>query len=121
MTAWFLSLILFICLIATNYLWRKKYHLLSSLDKKKDESKRPSRLVKDLGMADMFANMPDGILVTNSKRKIDFANPAFCKMFELNEDPSYICIARKIEMLFSLFMYRNCNTSTSWNSNYPAP
>ena len=88
MTAWFLSLILFICLIATNYLWRQKYHLLSSIDKKKDDSKRPSRLVKDLGMADMFANMPDGILVTNSKRKIDFANPAFCKMFELNEDPS---------------------------------
>jgi len=32
--------------------------------------------------------MPDGILVTNAEGKIEFANPAFCSMFDLTDDPS---------------------------------
>lgn len=41
-----------------------------------------------LGMTEMFANMPDGILVTNTKGIIEYANPSFCLIFELSDDPS---------------------------------
>ena len=88
MTAWFLSLISLICLIAVHAYWRKKYILLLTKNTEFKGHEKHSRLVKDLGMTDIFDNMPEGILVTNSKRKIDFANPAFCKMFGLSENPS---------------------------------
>lgn len=85
MTGWFISITLLLCLIAIHFLWRKKYQSLKL--KYTDQQPKTNRLVKALGMTEMFANMPEGILVTNAKGKIDFANPAFCSMFELTDDP----------------------------------
>ena len=85
MTGWFIALILLICLITIHLLWRKKY--ISLKLKNTDLQPKPSKLVR-AGMTEMLANMPDGILVTNAEGKIEFANPAFCSMFDLADDPS---------------------------------
>ena len=39
-------------------------------------------------MAEMFANMPEGVLVTDANGCIEFANQAFCRLFDLPENPS---------------------------------
>jgi len=85
MTGWFIALILLICLITIHLLWRQKYSSLKI--KHTDLQTKPSKLVR-AGMTEMFANMPDGILVTNAEGKIEFANSAFCSMFDLTDDPS---------------------------------
>ena len=85
MTGWLISFILLICIITIHLLWRQKYSLLKL--KHTELQPKTSKLVR-AGMTEMFANMPDGILVTNAEGKIEFANPAFCSMFDLTDDPS---------------------------------
>ena len=39
-------------------------------------------------MTDVFANMPEGVLLTSPDGLIEFANPAFCRRFGLADDPT---------------------------------
>ena len=52
-----------------------------------------------LGMTEMFANMPDGILVTNTKGIIEYANPSFCLIFELSDERNVIFIINIINVI----------------------
>jgi len=86
MIGWTVSIILIGCLIGLHLFWQKRYRSLAL-----GQAKPPggeTGLAKAVGMAEMFANMPEGVLVTDANGCIEFANQAFCRLFDLPENPS---------------------------------
>ena len=86
MIGWTVSIILIGCLIGLHLFWQKRYRSLAL-----GQAKPPggeTGLAKAVGMAEMFANMPEGVLVTDANGCIEFANQAFCRLFDLSENPS---------------------------------
>ena len=82
MIAWGVSILLLLGIIGGHLWWRRRYHSLAL-----GQITEPAGLTDALRMTDMFANMPEGVLVTDHKGVIEFANPTFCTLFELADDP----------------------------------
>ena len=86
MIGWGVSILLLICLVTLQVYWSKRYRSLSL-----GQAQNPSNeigLANALGMAEIFTNMPEGILVTDTSGRIEFANQAFCQLFELERNPN---------------------------------
>ena len=82
MIGWGISILLLLGIIGGHLWWRRRYHSLAL-----GQATEPAGLTDALRMTDMFTNMPEGVLVTDHKGVIEFANPTFCKLFELADDP----------------------------------
>jgi len=82
MIGWGISILLLLGIIGGHLWWRRRYHSLAL-----GQITEPAGLTDALRMTDMFTNMPEGVLVTDHKGVIEFANPTFCKLFELADDP----------------------------------
>ena len=82
MTGWSVAILLLLGLIGLHLGWRRRYRLLAL-----GQAAKPAGLTDALGVTDMFENMAEGVLVTNQKGIIEFANPSFCKLFELAAEP----------------------------------
>ena len=82
MTGWIVAILLLSGLIGLHLGWRRRYRSLAL-----GQTAKPAGLTDALGVTDMFENMAEGVLVTNQKGIIEFANPSFCKLFELADDP----------------------------------
>ncbi len=86
MSGWIVSIILFGCLLALHFYWQNRFR---SLALGQAESPAEAKgLAQALGMAEMFSNLPEGVLVTDTSGRIEFANRAFCRLFDLPENPS---------------------------------
>jgi two-component system phosphate regulon sensor histidine kinase PhoR len=86
MIGWSVSILLLICLVALQVYWSKRCRSLSL-----GQAQNPSNevgLANALGVAEIFTNMPEGILVTDTSGRIEFANQAFCRLFELQGNPN---------------------------------
>ena len=79
MTGWNVAILLLLGLIGLHLGWRRRYRSLAL--------GQATSLTSAPGMTDLFADMPEGVLITNQKGIIEFANPAFCRLFELADDP----------------------------------
>ena len=82
MTGWIVAILLLSGLIGLHLGWRRRYRLLAL-----GQAAKPAGVTDALGVTDMFENMAEGVLVTNQKGIIEFANPSFCKLFELAAEP----------------------------------
>ena len=82
MTGWYVAILLLLGLIGLHLGWRRRYRSLAL-----GQAARPAALTSAPGMTDVFADMPEGVLLTNPEGLIEFANPAFCRLFELADDP----------------------------------
>ena len=82
MTGWIFAILLFSGLIGLHLGWRQRYRSLALA-----QTVKPAGLTDALGVTAMFENMAEGVLVTNQKGIIEFANPSFCKLFQLTDDP----------------------------------
>ncbi len=82
MTSWYVSILLLFGLIGLHFWWRQRYRSLPL-----GQATPAGGLTDALGMADIFENMAEGVLVTNHNGVIEFANPTFCKLFGLSSDP----------------------------------
>ena len=82
MIGWGVSILLLLGIIGGHLWWRRRYHSLAL-----GQISEPAGLTDALRMTDMFTNMAEGVLVTDHKGVIEFANPTFCKLFELADDP----------------------------------
>ena len=82
MTGWIVAILLFSGLIGLHLGWRRRYRSLALA-----QTVKPAELTDALGVTAMFENMAEGVLVTNQKGIIEFANPSFCKLFELTDNP----------------------------------
>ena len=79
MTGWNVAILLLLGLIGLHLGWRRRYRSLAL--------GQAASLTSAPGMTDVFADMPEGVLLTNPAGIIEFANPAFCRLFELANDP----------------------------------
>jgi len=79
MTGWYVAILLLLGLVGVHLWWLHRYRKLAL--------GQMAAATKVSGMTDVFANMPEGVLLTSSDGLIEFANPAFCRLFELAEDP----------------------------------
>ena len=79
MTGWSVAILLLLGLIGLHLGWRRRYRSLAL--------GQAASLTSAPGMTDLFADMSEGVLITNQKGIIEFANPAFCRLFELADDP----------------------------------
>ena len=82
MTGWIVAILLLSGLIGLHLGWWRRYRSLAL-----GQTAKPAGLTDALGVTDMFENMAEGVLATNQKGIIEFANPSFCKLFELADDP----------------------------------
>ncbi len=82
MTGWYVSILLLFGLIGLHFWWRQRYRSLPL-----GQATPAGGLTDALGMADIFENMAEGVLVTTHNGVIEFANPTFCKLFGLSSDP----------------------------------
>jgi two-component system phosphate regulon sensor histidine kinase PhoR len=82
MTSWIVAILLSLGLVGLHLWWRRRYRSLAL-----GQAAKPAGLTDALGVTDMFENMAEGVLVTNQKGIIEFANPSFCKLFGLGDDP----------------------------------
>ena len=80
MTGWYVAILLLLGLVGLHLWWLRRYRTLA-LGQAADATKAP-------GMTDVFANMPEGVLLTSPDGLIEFANPAFCRLFGLADDPT---------------------------------
>jgi len=86
MSGWIVSIVLLGCLIGLHFYWQNRCRSLALSQAKPTGEK--AGLANAIGMAEMFANMPEGVLVTDTVGRIEFANQAFCRLFELPENPN---------------------------------
>ena len=82
MTGWIVAILLLSGLIGLHLGWRRRYRLLAL-----GQAAKPAGVTDALGVTDIFENMAEGVLVTNQEGIIEFANPSFCKLFELAAEP----------------------------------
>ncbi len=82
MIGWYIAILLLLGLIGLHLWWQRRYRSLAL-----GQAARPASLTSAPGMTDVFADMPEGVLLTNPAGIIEFANPAFCRLFELAKDP----------------------------------
>ena len=82
MTGWYVAILLLLGLIGLHLWWWRRYRSLAL-----GQAASPAALTSAPGMTDVFADMPEGVLLTNPAGLIEFANPAFCRLFELVNDP----------------------------------
>ena len=73
MIGWGISILLLLGIIGGHLWWRRRYHSLAL-----GQITEPAGLTDALRMTDMFANMPEGVLVTDHKGVVEFGNPTFC-------------------------------------------
>ena len=86
MSGWIVSIILLGCLVGLHLFWQNRCRSIAL--GQAEATGREAGLAKAVDMAGMFANMPEGVLVTDAEGRIEFANQAFCRLFDLQENPS---------------------------------
>ncbi|MBC8245908.1 MAG: PAS domain-containing protein [Verrucomicrobia bacterium] len=79
MTGWYVAILLSLGLAGLHLGWLRRYRRLA-LGQAAAATKAP-------GMTDVFAHMPEGVLLTSPDGLIEFANPAFCRLFGLADEP----------------------------------
>ena len=72
MTGWYVAILLLLGLIGLHLWWWRRYRSLALA-----QAASPVALTSAPGMTDVFADMPEGVLLTNPAGLIEFANPAF--------------------------------------------
>ncbi len=82
MIGWYIAILLLLGFIGLHLWWQRRYRSLAL-----GQAASPAALTSAPGMTDVFADMPEGVLLTNPAGIIEFANPAFCRLFELAKDP----------------------------------